>query len=144
VQRPVDRPFDFGYVDLSTRRLALNVAYIGQLTALRAFYQQVRLRRIPAGPEYTHLRVGAEAAIALLAGSIKERTKRLHDFARERGFTVPALPAAVPDCPLRLEPTAPYVDHVAWVQSLSAEQVEQGAAWLKGIVDRFSTQATGA
>ncbi len=134
VQRPVDKEFSFQELDRSERRRKLNLEYIGQLFALRAFYQEVRLRRIPEGQAFTHLRVVTEAAISLLSESIAERKKRLRDFAEERRMSLPSLSVEVPPCPLPLAATVPYVDHVAWVKNLPDPEVLCLSAWLKSIV----------
>ena len=141
VQHAVDRELDFAKVDRSQRRLGLNLGYIGQLLALRTFYQQVRLRRIPVGPKHTHLRIGIEEAIQLLTGSIQERSKRLHDFAKERELTVPSISMAVPECPMQVEATLPYVDHLTWVKGLPEEQVRLGSTWLQSIAASTAERA---
>jgi bifunctional N-acetylglucosamine-1-phosphate-uridyltransferase/glucosamine-1-phosphate-acetyltransferase GlmU-like protein len=60
---------EFGALNESPKRiLKLNLEYIGNLSALRAWYQNVRLARIPALSDYKHLRIviqGASAAVRL-------------------------------------------------------------------------------
>ena len=56
VPRNVDKEFHALY-ESPNRILKLNLEYIGQLSALRAWYCDVRLARIPALPDHEHLRV---------------------------------------------------------------------------------------
>src|SRR5215813_11238792 len=90
VPRKVDREF-YAPTEAPSRILRLNLEYIGQLTALRAWYREVRLARIPASPEYAHIRVVTQAALELLSVCIDERVERLRQFLEERGLPIPSL-----------------------------------------------------
>ena len=46
---------------------------------------------------------------------------------------MPQLAFNVPPCPLTIEISEPYVDHVDWVKSLSKADVAKGMAWLHAI-----------
>jgi len=120
-----------------SRILKLNLEYIGQLVALQAWYRHVRLARIPTSSEYEDLRIVTQAAIDLLSVSIDERVQRLRQFLDERGLATPALASTVPVCPLRIEPSHPYFDHIKWVSNLSDAEVELGISWLQSIVDQY-------
>jgi hypothetical protein len=133
VPRKVDKEF-YAALEAPGRILKLNLEYIGQLTALRAWYRDVRLARIPAGPEYEHIRVVTKAASELLSVCIDERVERLRQFLEERGLPIPSLSFANPPCPLRIEPSTPYVDHIEWVNGLSEADVELGVSWLQTTV----------
>jgi hypothetical protein len=122
------------------RTLKLNLEYIGQLTALQAWYRHVRLARIPKSAEYEDLRIVTRAAADLLSVSIDERVQRLQQFLAERGLPIPTLPSTLPPCPLRTEPSNPYVDHIEWVSSLFDTDVELGTSWLQSIVEGHSHQ----
>jgi len=133
--RAIDRPVEFARLDPILPRAGKNVRYIGNLYALRAWYQQVRLPMCPA-----RRRAVMEAAIGLIEGCIEERVKQLARFLEERGGTVPCITLLDPGpCPLPVAPD--QADHVAWVKGLTAEQVAAGVAWLEGIVDRVSGPA---
>ena len=134
VPRKVDKEF-YASVDAPARILKLNLEYIGNLTALRAWYRDVRLARIPADPKYEHIRVVTQAALELLSVCIDERIERLRQFLEERGIPLPSLSFANPQCPLRVEPSSPYLDHIEWVAGLSDVDVQQGASWLQSIVE---------
>jgi hypothetical protein len=119
------------------RVMKLNLEYIGQLAALQAWYRYVRLARIPIRSQYQDLRIVTQAAIDLLYVSIDERAQRLRQFLDERRLATPPLPSTVPPCPLGIEPSDPYVDHIKWVSDLSDAEVELGVSWLRSIVNQY-------
>ena len=134
VPRAVDKEFHT-LNEMPDRALRLNLEYIGQLTALQAWYRDVRLARIPSHAEYEHLRIVTSAACDLLSVSINERVQRLRQFLEERKRTLPPLPSTVPPCPLRIEANDRYSDHIEWVASLSDADIALGASWLQSIVE---------
>jgi hypothetical protein len=127
------------------RIVKLNLEYIGHLSALRAWYCDVRLARIPSLPDYEHLRVVTQAASELLSVCIDERVQRLRLYLEERGLPVPRLSFNIPPCPLKIEPSNPYVDHIKWVSGLSDVHVQLGGSWLQSVVEssRVSETASG-
>lgn len=130
------RPIDKDIEDLnssSARVLGLNLEYIGQLTALRAWYRQVRLPRIPDGPEYEHVRTVTQAGLDQLSLCLDERLERLRQYLDERGEPVPALSFKEPACPVKVQANRPYVDHVEWVSQLSDADVRLGTNWLQSV-----------
>ena len=132
------REFDEEYRSLNetpNRVLRLNVEYIGNLTALQAWYRHVRLARIPLRPEYEHLRIITQAAIELLSLSIDERVQRLKQFLDERGLSMPSLTFTIPPCPLGIEQGNRYCDHIEWLSELSDRDVRAGASWLQSIIE---------
>jgi hypothetical protein len=137
--RSVDKEFH-ALDQFPKRTLKLNLEYIGQLAALQAWYRYVRLARIPPSSQYNDLRIITQAAADLLSVSIDERVQRLGQFLDERGVATPALPITVPPCPLRIEPSGPYVDHVAWVSRLSDADVQLGMSWLQSVVERYGPE----
>src|SRR5262249_35866959 len=106
VPRKVDREF-YNSTEGPNRILDLNLEYIGQLTALQAWYREVRLARIPLTPECAHIRVVTQAALDLLSVCIDERIERLRQFLEERGLSIPSLPLSTPPCPFRVEARHP-------------------------------------
>ena len=132
--RKVDREF-YASADAPARILKLNLEYIGNLTALLIWYRDVRLVRIPTDPKYEHIRVVTQAALKLLSVCIDERVARLRQFLEERGNPLPSLSLVNRQCPLRVEPCSPYLDHIEWVAGLSDVDVQQGASWLQSIVE---------
>jgi hypothetical protein len=134
VPRKVDREF-YTPTEAPNRIVKLNLEYIGQLTALQAWYRDVRLARIPGTEEYAHLRVVTQAALELLSVCIGERVERLRQFLEERRLAIPYLSFTNPPCPLSIEPTRPYFHHIKWVTDLSPVEVEKGVSWLQSIVD---------
>jgi UDP-N-acetylglucosamine/UDP-N-acetylgalactosamine diphosphorylase len=134
--RSVDKEFH-ALNQFPSRILKLNLEYIGQLAALQAWYRHVRLARIPTCSEYEALRTVTQAGADLLSVSIDERVQRLRQFLDERGLATPPLPSTVPPCPLRIEPSTPYVDHVDWVSRLPDAEVQLGVSWLRAIVEQY-------
>lgn len=141
VPRSVDKEVNLAS-ESTARVMNSNLEYIGNLHALRMWYGEVRLARIPLTPRYEHLRIVTQAAFDLLMLCIEERVHRLRDYLEERGLPVPRLSFKGRSCPLKLEPSDPYVDHVEWVASLPEEHVELGVSWLKSGVEGFATGAT--
>jgi hypothetical protein len=143
VPRQVDKEF-YAEVDAPNRILKLNLEYIGHLTALRVWYRDVRLARIPAGPKYEHIRVVTQAASELLSVCINERAEKLRQFLEERGIPVPSFLFGNFPCPLKIEPSSPYLDHIEWVKGLSDVDVRIGASWLQSIVESARGEETAA
>jgi hypothetical protein len=136
VPRKVDREF-YGATQAPRWIVKSNLEYIGQLTALQAWYRKVRLARIPASRKYAHIRIVTQAALDLLSVCIDERVKKLRQFLEERGLPIPSFSLSNPPCPLRIEAKHPYVDHIDWIMDLSQVEVEKGLSWLQSIVDRI-------
>lgn len=128
---------EFGALKSPKRILRLNLEYIGNLAALRAWYHNVRLARIPTPLDYEHLRIVTQAASELLSDCIKERVERLRLYLEERSLPVPRLSFHAPPCPLNVEPHNVYVDHVKWVSALSDQDVELAVSWLESIVENI-------
>jgi UDP-N-acetylglucosamine/UDP-N-acetylgalactosamine diphosphorylase len=143
VPRKVDKEFD-ARVEAPNRILKLNLEYIGHLTALRAWYRDVRLARIPADPKYEHIRVVTQAALELLSVCINERAEKLQQFLEERGIPVPSLLFVNLPCPLKIEPSSPYLDHIEWVKGLSDVDVQIGVSWLQSIVESRYAEEVGS
>jgi len=134
--RSIDKEFH-ALNQFPSRILKLNLEYIGQLAALQAWYRDVRLARIPTCPEYEDLRIVTQAAADLLSVSIDERVQRLRQFLDERDLAIPPLPSTVLPCPLRIEPSNPYVDHVDWVSGLPDTDAQLGISWLQATVEQY-------
>jgi len=143
VPRNVDKEFHALY-ESPNRILKLNLEYIGHLSALRAWYCDVRLARIPALPDHEHLRVVIQAASELLSVCIDERIQRLRQYLEERGLPVPTLSFIIPPCPLKIEPSNPYVDHIKWVSGLSDMHVQLGVSWLQSIIENICVSETAS
>jgi UDP-N-acetylglucosamine/UDP-N-acetylgalactosamine diphosphorylase len=132
--RKVDREF-YSSTEAPNRILKLNLEYIGQLTALQAWYREVRLARIPVSREYVHIRVVTQAALELLSVCIEERLEKLRQFLEERDVPIPSLSFNNPPCPLRVEARHPYVDHIEWLTGLTNAEVKKGVSWLRSIAE---------
>ncbi len=133
--RGLDRPVEMSRLDPIFPRATKNIRYIGNLFALRAWYQKVRLPSTPTARTPV-----IEAAILLIDGCIEERIKQLGRFLEERGAETPSFSLKTPlPCPLRV--TEKVQDHVAWVKALTDEEVAIGVTWLETIVESVSEGA---
>ncbi len=129
-----DRPVTPGHLDRAEPRTTRNLAYLGQLVALRTWYERVRWARIPDDPALEHVRVGVAAARRVIDLCIAERVERLRAFLEERGLPPPRVRLEVDSpCPLPAAPTMPYVDHLSWVRALDDDAVRAGQAWLEQV-----------
>ncbi len=127
----VDSPIRAAHAGRTQPRAERNVAYIGQLVALRAWYRDVRLAREgSAGPREVLRR-----AIETIEFAIAERVDRLRAFLVERGEPMPELELDphVP-CPIDVGAQDRAVDHIAWVQALGDSEVATMRGWLQAVV----------
>ncbi|MDC0718750.1 hypothetical protein [Nannocystis bainbridge] len=129
--RAVDIAYAPDQLDAAEPRARRQVRYIAQLHALLAWYRQVRLARVPGSRE--DVRAVLAAAIETLTLCVAEREKRLKAFLKERGEVMPELVAPELACPLAIAAEEPYVDHVAWVRGLGAEDATRCVEWLRAI-----------
>jgi UDP-N-acetylglucosamine/UDP-N-acetylgalactosamine diphosphorylase len=133
--RPVDREWSGTSSAPPGARIEKNVRYIGQLVALREWYRQVRLARLPSSDEYALSRAVLEEALRILDSSIEERTQRLTAFLQNNELPGRRLLVRpVPDCPLKPGLASAPADHLSWVASLSTEAVQKGIAWMESVV----------
>jgi len=130
----VDDPLDSAREERIEQVLRKNVLYIANLHALRAWYQAARLGRArAAGGGGAALRIIYEEAIRNIDVCAAERVARLESYLAERGRPLPKLtPPEVPPFPIALDAGAD-VEHVKWVQALSAGDVDRARAWLAGV-----------
>jgi acetyltransferase-like isoleucine patch superfamily enzyme len=139
--RRIDAEVQPGRLEAPGPRCDKNVAYLGQLVALQAWYRDVRLRRIPASSgEHDACwvqRTVVTAALETLELCIEERVRRLEAFLHERDESPVALrlDTSAFACPIALEPADPRdpADHLAWVRALPTRDVERLEGWLTAI-----------
>jgi hypothetical protein len=128
----VDEPLDGARDERVEQTLRKNVRYIANLHALRAWYQAARLGRARAAGAADLVAV-YEEALRNLDVCLGERVARLEGYLGERGRALPKLaPTTPPFFPLAVD-AAPEVEHVKWVQALSADDVDRARAWLAGV-----------
>ncbi len=128
--RRIERRLEPGQTDRVRPRADRNVAYIGQLEALRAWYRDVRLTRADAEQKPV-----IEAALLNLDACMTERKKQLNRFLEERGAAPLDLEVGeLPSCPLALD--AGPREHVAWVRALDDAAATAGTEWLQHVVER--------
>jgi hypothetical protein len=141
---PLDEPVDAPRDERVDKVADKNVAYIANLHALRAWYAEVRLGRARRA-KAAELAVVYEEALRNLDLCLAERVARLESYLAERGRTLPKpAPPQTPSFPVAIDVGA-AVEHVKWVQSLSAGDAAEAGAWLAGIAGdvRRSLLGTG-
>lgn len=133
-----DRELSRRHIDAVEPRASKNIAYIAQLLALRAWYQEVRLTRAVDSE-----RPVLEAAVEVIDSAVTERRNQLDRFLQERNHPTISLTAAgAPPCPLKLEARKLNdPEHIQWVKELPEAQKELGKCWLEGLVNHFICQA---
>lgn len=135
-------------------KLLANLAYIGNLVALKAYYKDVRL---PLARGDKDREAVLDAALKLLDASVLERLKQMERWVAglpESGDGAglradwPQLKAALqqpvrPPTPgaLRVHESG---DAIQFVRALSADAVAAGTAWLQAIVDGVCALAAPA
>jgi hypothetical protein len=135
--RPVDRVLDPDYLDPVDPRRGRNRRYIAELLALRAWYREVRLPRIPLTETHAHRRIVIDEAIVNIELAIEERLARLRAFCEERGASALSAPGPTPPCPLPITAEEPYIDPIAWVKRLDSYTAGTLEGWLREIVADF-------
>lgn len=133
--RALTREIAPNQVDQLSPRLERNIAYIAQLTALFAWYRDVRRPRLAAGPARTVV----DHALQTLQACLGERRKRVIAFAKERGCELRFEAYNPPACPLNY--SVDTTDHIAWVQALGTGERAQLRAWLVEVVAGARTSA---
>ena len=128
VSRRIDAPWDFQEQSSIIARVERNLEYIGHLVALRAWYTDVRKRRLSVDQASSHLGMTVDAAIGLLDSSIDERWTRLRQFLGTPGRSLHPIQLPAIPCPLLLAEPHSKLDHVDWVRTLSSEDVKVGVS----------------
>lgn len=126
----INEEINLGYTDPPEMRTELNLEYIGQLLALKAWYEEVRLFRIPSSVDFDHLRIVTKEATDNIRICIDERIHQLQQFLTERTGIKSSIEFGSIPCPLSIESELPYTDHVTWVRGLSDSAVNDGVGWL--------------
>jgi hypothetical protein len=131
--RNLKQPINVRSHTFSERKYRLNLNFIAGLVALRAWYRQVRLLRIPGMSEFQHKRSVIDFAAQLIDGMIAERIARLTDYLKSFKRVVPEGNFTSPACPIEIVPNA--ADHIDWVRSLNPQDAKLLEEWLREIGD---------
>jgi len=115
----------------SERKYRNNVNFVANLAALRAWYRQVRLERIPSCPEFYHKRKILDFAVQLIDRMIGERIARLNEYLATFDRTIQIGDFSSPPCPIKI--VASNTDHVDWVGSLAVSDIKLLEEWLREI-----------
>ena len=136
VSRSIDAAWNFQQPGPIAPRIESTLEYIGQLIALRAWYSDVRKRRLAAERASAYQGMTIDVAIGVIDSSIDERLTRLRQLTGQHTLQSIRLPAIA--CPLlKKSRDFEFDHHVDWVRSLSNEEVDLGTRWLRHIVEAF-------
>ncbi len=140
--RPLDKPLEeLASFSLQPGKIQANAKYIGQLCALKAWYQHVRLhrRRQHASQDDVSVEV-LEAGVAAVEDMITERLLRIAQYAQAPKLDA-AIVAAVPGAaPAELVSRHGELSHIPWLHSLAPDTVQLGIDWLAGIAQAAETK----
>ena len=138
---PVDLALDDVRDERVDKVVTKNVAYIGNLQALRAWCLEARLGRARRA-NAADLAVVYEEAVRNLDVCLAERVTRLESYLGERGRSLPksGAPLILP-FPLALDDSS--ADHVKWVQEMSDADADKARGWLASIVEQVSRSLLG-
>jgi hypothetical protein len=131
VGRRVERSIDFRMQAFSERKQAHNINFISNLFALREWYKQVRLARLPDSRQFGYRRSIINFGVVLIDQMISERLTRLSDYLRAFDRACPKPQLKSKPCPIELE--ASSVDHVEWIHSLDDRTKKLLPDWLRDV-----------
>lgn len=129
--RNLETPVNFQSQAFSERKYQHNLNFMANLVALRTWYSQVRLVRIPQSLEFQHKKKIIEFAVQLIDRMIEERITRLTEYLKSVNRTVPVESFSPQSCPITITPGTD--DHVDWVKSLEANDIKRLEGWLREI-----------
>jgi hypothetical protein len=129
--RSLQEPTNFHSPRFSERKYRHNLTFIANLVALRAWYDQVRLARIPERSELKYKRKIISFAAQLIDRMIEERVVRLTEYLKS--FNRPLNLGSFPSlpCPIAIEPSTS--DHADWIRSLEIHDIKLLDGWLREI-----------
>lgn len=138
---PVEKtvPFESGRYGNIERIVNNNVIYIGNIRALKAWYQNIRALFIR--DEYDEAaHSGAVANLDLILSERFQRLEQLGENLPDIGRDITEIsrdwkPVAAPDVLLNEIEAADESDYITAIQSLGADVRAAGTAWLQSIVD---------
>lgn len=130
--RNIEGPVNLRSRVFSERKYQHNLDFISNLFALREWYRQVRLPKLPdvQGLNYKKSIIGF--AITLIDQMISERLSRLSEYLRGFDRTVPTPNVTSLPCPLDLDGGS-NVDHIEWVRLLDDGEKRELKSWLKQV-----------
>jgi len=131
VPRRVEGPANLHSRLFSERKYKLNLEFISNLFALRTWYQEVRLARLPDVPDLLYKREVIGFAIALIDRMISERLERLANYLNNFHLTLPTPKFISHRCPVAY--SASRLEHIDWLRSLDDEKVDQLKTWMKKV-----------
>jgi hypothetical protein len=132
VPRKVEGPVNLRARVFSERKQQHNLNFISNLFALREWYGQVRLARLPDSEQFSYKKSIVNFAIALIDQMILERLARLSDYLLAFDRTPPKPILEARPCPINFD-KAPEADHIEWVRSLDWEEKRLLRSWLKQV-----------
>jgi hypothetical protein len=129
--RNLEGPVNFQSQVFSERKYRHNLSFIANLVALRAWYSQIRLARIPQSSELQYKRNIIGFALQLIDRMIAERIARLTEYLRSVNRSAHVGNVLSLTCPITIVPSSD--DHVDWTKALKLSDVTQLEGWLREI-----------
>jgi acetyltransferase-like isoleucine patch superfamily enzyme len=116
----------------SERKYQHNLNFTSNLFALREWYSQVRLPRLPNMQRLSYKKNIVGFAITLIDQMISERLTRLSEYLRAFDRTAPTPNVTRLPCPMDLDKGS-NVDHIEWVRLLDDADKRKLKRWLKQV-----------
>ena len=138
ISKNIKKRWVYGSVDALPKRTELNIQYISQLIALKAWYAEVRLIKEEISISGDNIIIPIKEAIKTLDVCIDERVKRLNNFLKERGeYDAVNILTEIPNCPLDISTTNTNKEYTDWVKSLPETNIHILKSWLTSITKQI-------
>jgi hypothetical protein len=132
VPRKIEGPVNLRSRVFSERKYQHNLNFISNLFALREWYHQVRLPRLPDAQRLSYKKSIVGFAITLIDQMISERLTRLSEYLRGFDRAAPTPNVTSLACPMELDKGS-NIDHIEWVRLLDDSEKRKLKSWLKQI-----------
>jgi hypothetical protein len=131
VPRKIEASINIRSRVFSERKYRHNLNFISNLFALREWYRQIRLARLPDTQQFGYRKSILNFALALIDQMISERLARLSDYLRAFDRSPPKPQLISTPCPIEFE--ASNVDHIEWILSLDDSPKKLLTHWLRDV-----------
>jgi hypothetical protein len=130
VARKIEGPINIRSRVFSERKYQHNLNFVSNLFALREWYRQVRLPRLPDAQHLRYKKNVVGFGITLIDQMISERLTRLSEYLRAFDRTAPKPKVTSLPCPVDLDKGSD-IDHIEWVRQLDDSEKSKLKSWLK-------------
>jgi hypothetical protein len=133
IGRRVIEKFDRFRLQAPEKKLSINLQFIGQLFALKAWYSSVRLERLSSLPDTAPERIVVQEALGTIEQCIAERIARVNAFLKSIGKEERNIEAKLGKCPLPIESMPEPLEHLAWLRTLTRQHIAAAELWLHDV-----------